>query len=75
MSDTAHRCKILARRRGTKALAQYIAQRSMMPPGVVERELADLMVAELTIVEIERRQNVRTQRRVDYDPFARAYQS
>ena len=64
-----------ARRRGTKALAQYIAQRSMMPPGVVERELADLTVAELTIVEIERRQNARTQHRVDYDPFARAYQS
>ena len=58
-----------------KALAQYVAHRSMMPPGVVERELADLTVAELTIVEIERRQNVRTQRRVDYDPFARAYQS
>ena len=34
-----------------------------------------ITVAELTIVEIERRQNVRTQRRVDYDPFARAYQS
>jgi hypothetical protein len=27
-----------------KALAQYIAQRSMMPPCVVERELADLTV-------------------------------
>ena len=58
-----------------KALAQYIAQRSMMPPGVVERELADLTVAELTIVEIERRQNARTQHRVDYELFARAYQS
>ena len=58
-----------------KALAQYIAQRSMMPPGVLERELADLTVAELTIVEIERRQNAQTRHRVDYDPFARAYQS
>ena len=58
-----------------KALAQYVAHRSMMPPGVVERELADLTVAELTTAEIERRQNARTQHRVDYDPFARAYQS
>ena len=47
----------------------------MMPPGVVERELADLTVAELTTAEIERRQNARTQHRVGFDPFARAYQS
>jgi hypothetical protein len=47
----------------------------MMPPGVVERELADLTIEELIIVEIGRRQNARTQHRVDYDPFARAYQS